>query len=164
MLALQTPSAGEILIDNISLHRYAQSELLDRFAIALQDPETLNATVRHNITLGREINDGILREAVTVACFDEVLSQLPLGEHTMLSEKGSSLSGGQRQRLSIARAIVKRPSLLILDEATSQLETQLEAKIIKNIRDYLPNTLIVLIAHHERVLEHADEVVTLPRS
>src|SRR5207245_4201896 len=131
-------------------------------ATVLQEPTLFSRSVAENISYGlRGANDRQIAAAAGLACADEFIHRLPGGYGTPIGDRGVQLSGGQRQRLAIARAVLRRPKILILDEAASALDAGLEALVQESLRaiDYRPTTLV--IAHRLSTVASVDRVVIL---
>ncbi|MHB9144747.1 MAG: ABC transporter ATP-binding protein [Symbiobacteriia bacterium] len=127
---LYDPTSGRITIDGHDLRRVTQQSLREHVSVVTQDPFLFHATVRENLLLAKpDATDAELAEACRKAYIHDLIAGLPEGYDTLVGERGYRFSGGERQRLSIARAILKDPLILILDEATSHLDTQSEACI-----------------------------------
>ena len=156
-----TPISGTVSIDGKSLGDYHRIQLRRGIAIVFQETFLFAGSVADNIAFG---NPGAkpeeIAEAARLACAEEFISQLPDGYAAEIGEKGVSLSGGQRQRLGIARALLRRPRLLILDACTSALDNRTEAKILSNLR-HLQGVTVLLITHRAEALELADEVLVM---
>src|SRR5690606_21988628 len=118
---------------------------------------------RGNITLDLPVEDDLVWRALRVAQADGFVSRLPEGLDTRVGERGTSLSGGQRQRLALARAVVREPRLLILDDATSSVDPQVEARILHGLRDRAQASTVVVVAYRMATIALADEVVFLER-
>jgi ATP-binding cassette subfamily B protein len=124
-----------------------------------QNAFLFDASVRENVTLGGDYSDDDVRRALRLASADGFVSTLPGGLDTELGERGTTLSGGQRQRLALARALVRRPRLLILDDATSAVDPSVEGEILRALRGAeLPSTIVV-VAYRPSSIRLADEVV-----
>ncbi|MEN0060997.1 MAG: ABC transporter ATP-binding protein [Myxococcota bacterium] len=130
-------------------------------AVVPQVPVLLSATVRENILLGREVSDAVLDRALRIAQVDRDLPQLAQGLDTWVGERGSSLSGGQRQRVAIARALVGQPQVLLLDDATSALDAEVEAAFWDALETEAPHVGALLVSHRVGTLSKADEIVVL---
>ena len=136
--------------------------LRSHIATVMQEPTLFSRTVAENISYGADEADAAeIERAAVLACADEFIQRLPDGYQTPIGDRGVQLSGGQRQRLAIARAVLRRPKILILDEATSALDAELESIVQVALRalDYRPTTLI--IAHRLSTVANVDRVVVL---
>lgn len=160
LLGLYRPVAGEILYDGIPIEELDYRSLRRQFGVVLQDAYVFGGSIRRNVTLGDpDLSfDAVLR-AARLADLDEEIEAFPMGYETLLAEGGGSLSGGQRQRLALARAVVHEPSILVLDEATSQLDAVTEERIDRRL-DALAATRIV-IAHRLSTVKNADLILVL---
>lgn len=158
---LWDPKSGTITIDGRDLRSFARSALPGEVAHVAQEAFLFDDTVRGNIAFGLLASDEEVRAAARLAGADEFIGELPKGYDTMLGERGASLSGGQRQRIALARALVRKPRLLILDDATSAVDPSVEARILERLRaSELPST-IVIVACRTSSIALADEVVFL---
>ncbi len=164
MTRLIDPDAGRILLDGTDLRDLARGELAASVSIVQQTAFLFDDTVRGNVTLDTAgITDDDVWAALRAAQADGFVAALPHGLDTRLGERGTSLSGGQRQRISLARALVRRPRLLILDDATSAVDPEVEARILQALRvstDGSGPTLVV-VAYRKATIGLADEVVHL---
>jgi HlyB family type I secretion system ABC transporter len=158
------PTAGRLLIDGVDLRDYELASLRGRIGLVAQDPFIFTGTLLENIALGRP---GATREEVIAAArtagLDEFIAGLPERYETVIGERGANLSGGQRQRLAIARALLRRPEILIFDEATSHLDTATERAIQESLKTALAGKTVVLIAHRLSTIKDADLICILHR-
>lgn len=163
LLRFYDPQAGRILIDEEPLGSFRVETYRRSIGIVSQDTFIFNDTVRSNIAFGitGERSDEIITDAAKRAGADEFISRLSQGYDTILGERGVRLSGGQRQRISIARAILKNPEILVLDEATSSLDTRTEELIHNAITDLSRNRTVVIIAHRLSTIKNADQLIVL---
>lgn len=163
LLRFYDPQTGRILIDEEPLVSFKVESYRKSIGIVSQDTFIFNDTVRNNIAFGLtgERSDEIITDAAMRAGADEFISRLPQGYDTILGERGVRLSGGQRQRISIARAILKNPEILVLDEATSSLDTRTEELIHNAITDLSRNRTVVIIAHRLSTIKNADQLIVL---
>ena len=163
LLRFYDPQAGRILIDEEPLGSFRVETYRRSIGIVSQDTFIFNDTVRNNIAFGitGERSDEIITDAAKRAGADEFISRLSQGYDTILGERGVRLSGGQRQRISIARAILKNPEILVLDEATSSLDTRTEELIHNAITDLSRNRTVVIIAHRLSTIKNADQLIVL---
>jgi ABC-type multidrug transport system fused ATPase/permease subunit len=162
LLRLFDPDSGQIEIDGVDLRRFRVASLRARVAIALQENLLFGATVRENIRFGApDASDAQVREAARIAGADAFIEALPEGYDTLLGERGTKLSTGQRQRLSIARAVVKQPRVLILDEPTASLDAETERRVLDNLAAWGRDRVILLITHRLSTIRRADQIVVL---
>ena len=154
---------GHIFIDGISIDQYSKSSLREAFSFVPQKPFLFFDTIKANINYGKEFSTERMEEAAKKAQAEEFIQQLPKKYDTMLSEAGKNLSGGQQQRLAIARALVKKAPILILDEATSSLDAVSEMYIKKAILDLHGSMTQIIIAHRLSTIEHADRILFLEK-
>jgi ATP-binding cassette, subfamily B, multidrug efflux pump len=153
---------GRISIDGTDIRQMRKDDLRRSLGLVLQDTFLFSASVMDNIRYGRlEASDEEVIEAAKMADADHFIRQLPQGYQTMLSERGSNLSQGQRQMLSIARAILADPAILILDEATSSVDTRTEARIQKALLRLMEGRTSFVIAHRLSTIREADNVVVV---
>lgn len=152
---------GDILIDGISLKKYTQHSLREKIAFVPQKPFLFLDTISANISFGRKFSDEDVRAAARSAYAEEFIVRLPGGYDFQLEESGKNLSGGQQQRLAIARALVKRAPILVMDEATSSLDSVSESRIKEAICDLHGKLTQVIIAHRFSTIEHADRIIYL---
>jgi ABC-type multidrug transport system fused ATPase/permease subunit len=156
---LWDPGSGSISLDGRDLRDFARSELSTEVAYVSQQAFLFDDTVIGNITLGAGIPAEDVQSAARLAGADEFIAELPDGYDTRIGERGTSLSGGQQQRIALARALVRRPRLLILDDATSAVDPSVEAAILRRLKSAeLPST-VVLVAYRRASVMLADEVV-----
>jgi ATP-binding cassette subfamily B protein len=156
------PTDGRILLGGHDLRDYGLDELRQRIALVSQDTYLFNTTVRDNLRIGRpEATEEELIEAAREANAHEFIARLPDGYDTMIGERGVQLSGGQRQRLSIARAILKNAPMLILDEATSHLDSENERLVHQALKRLMAGRTTLMIAHRLSTVREADHLVVL---
>lgn len=158
---LVDPDAGRVLLDGTDVRDLAAGELSRAVAVVPQTAFLFDDTVRGNVALGDELDDETVWEALRAAQADGFVAALPHGLDTRLGERGTSLSGGQRQRLSLARALVRRPRLMVLDDATSAVDPEVEARILAALRDGSGGASLLVVAYRKATIGLADEVVHL---
>ncbi|MES2273332.1 MAG: ABC transporter ATP-binding protein [Chlamydiota bacterium] len=154
---------GEIRIDGIPLNAITQKSLREQISFVPQKPFLFFDTVAENIAFGREFSKEEIEEAARKAYAHEFIAEMPKQYDTMLAEMGKTLSGGQQQRLAIARALVKKAPILVMDEATSSLDAISENRIKKAMRELHGDVTQILIAHRLSTIEHADKIIFFDR-
>ncbi|WP_457755576.1 ABC transporter ATP-binding protein [Thermodesulfatator indicus] len=158
------PTSGKIFLDNIDLKEFDLKSLRALIGLVSQDVILFNATVAENIAFGKpEATREEIKQAARLAYAHEFIKDLPQGYDTLLGEKGFNLSGGQRQRIAIARAILKNPPILILDEATSHLDSVSEQLVQKAMNNLMKNRTTILIAHRLSTVKNADILVVMEK-
>ena len=158
---LVDPDSGRILIDGADLRDLRKGALAESVSLVPQTAFLFDDTVRDNVTLGADVSDEEVWAALRAAQADGFVAALAHGLDTRLGERGTSLSGGQRQRISLARALVRRPRLLILDDATSAVDPEVEARILEALRSEGGGATLVVVAYRKATIALADEVVHL---
>ncbi len=159
LLGLYTPQSGQVLYDDVPIEEIGLPRVREHVAVVLQQPALFNDSVRANLTLGREMDDAVLWHALDVAELRETVEELPQGLDTLVGHQGVRLSGGQRQRLAIARMVLTKPAVVILDEATSMLDNTTEARVHANLRRELAGHTVLIIAHRLSAVRQADRVL-----
>ncbi|MCC6262453.1 MAG: ABC transporter ATP-binding protein, partial [Bryobacterales bacterium] len=156
------PVSGRVLVDGRDVREVTLRSLRSQIGIVAQDTVLFDDTVGNNIRYGRrEATNLQVEEAARNAFADEFIRTLPQGYETMVGERGAKLSGGQRQRLSIARALLKDPPILILDEATSHLDTQSEMLVQQALANLMRNRTVIVIAHRLATVRRADRIMVV---
>lgn len=159
---LYDASRGEVRIDGRPVKSYPLRHLRDAVAVVLQKNTLFSGTVRDNLRWGRQdATDEEIAEACRIACADEFIGRLSDGYDTELGQGGVNVSGGQKQRLCIARAILKRPKVLILDDSTSAVDTATEARIRQRLAESLPGMTKIIIAQRVSSVVHADKIIIM---
>ena len=159
LVRLVDPDTGAVLIDHDDLRELARGGVADQAALVSQTTFLFDDTVRGNVTLGADIDDEQVRAALSLAQAERFVDALPQGLDTRIGERGTTLSGGQRQRLALARALVRHPRLLILDDATSSVDPAVEAAILRGLRSADLGATVVVVAYRRATIALADEVV-----
>jgi ATP-binding cassette subfamily B protein len=155
---------GEILLDDIPINRMSKDDLRRRISMVLQDVFLFHGTIRSNITMGNpDISDERMIEAAKMVNADRFIRKLPGGYEAEVVERGSTLSVGQRQLISFARALAHNPRILILDEATSSVDTETELLIQQAIEKLLVGRTAIVIAHRLSTIQNADRIIVLHR-
>jgi subfamily B ATP-binding cassette protein MsbA len=156
------PSSGAVLLDGVDLREYALADLRSQLSLVSQEVIIFNDTIGNNIVFGAEHADAAaIDAAVRAAHVDEFVNEFPQGLATMVGDRGTGLSGGQRQRVAIARALLRNSPILILDEATSSLDTAAERHIQSALEQLVKNRTTFVIAHRLSTIEHADLIVVM---
>ncbi len=158
LIGLYRIKQGTYRIGNRSFYDISREEVLNQITVVLQDTELFNVSLLENITLFKEVDLDKLKLALEVAHLEDVINELPEGLNTLVGEKGVKLSGGQRQRIGIARAIYKDSQIILMDEATSNLDNETEQLVMNNILTKLQNKTLIVVAHRLSTLEKADKI------
>src|SRR5947208_11226737 len=156
------PTSGQILLDGVDLRDYRLADLRSQFAVVLQEPVLFSTSIAENIAYARP---GATEEEIVAAAHaanaHEFIVRLPRGYDTQVGERGAQLSGGQRQRIALARAFLKDSPVLILDEPTSAVDAETEAKILGAMRHLMRGRTVVLISHRPSTLERCEGLLVL---
>ncbi len=158
------PGTGEIIVDGVDIRKMAIQSLRKNISIVSQDVFLFSATIEENIVLGMDVlkNTDIIMAAKD-ACAHEFIEKLPQQYNTEIGERGATLSGGERQRLAIARAVVRAPDILILDEATSQLDSELEKNILLNLKTRMKGKTLFIITHNLPAVANAGRIIVVDK-
>lgn len=156
------PESGEVLFDNFALDTIPSTELHRNVGVVPQDPFFFFGSIRDNIALGEGmVDDKALEEAVHLSGLDLVLDQTVSGLDTEVGENGCRLSGGQKQAISLARALIRKPSIIIFDEPTTGMDTMLENRVKQTLKEYLADRTFIMITHRTSLLPLVDRLVLL---
>jgi ATP-binding cassette subfamily B protein len=162
LMGFYHPTEGQLVLDGVDLRDFELASLRARIGLVSQEPFIFNGTLRQNIALGRpEASAEEVLEAARAAGLGDFIASLPERFETVIGERGANLSGGQRQRLAIARALLRKPDILIFDEATSHLDTATERAIQDSLRTALAGRTVVLVAHRLSTVKDADHIYVL---
>ena len=161
---LYDTSRGTVKIDGIDVKNYPMKHLRDAIAVVLQKNTLFSGTLLSNLKWGNEnASMDEIKEACQIACVDEFIDRMSDGYNTEMGQGGVNVSGGQKQRLCIARAILKKPKVLILDDSTSAVDTATEAKIREGLSRRLPDMTKIIIAQRISSVRHADQIIILDK-
>ena len=161
LMRFYDPTGGEILLDGVSLDKYRVKDYRGLFALVSQDVMLFHDTIYNNITLGCDATIEEVAEAAKTANIYDFVMSLPDGFNHIVGDRGTALSGGQRQRVSIARAVLRKAPILVLDEATSAMDTESERLIQLSIDKLSKQCTVVMIAHRLSTVRHADCICVL---
>ncbi|SCE26773.1 ABC transporter ATP-binding protein [Streptomyces sp. DvalAA-19] len=161
LAGLQPPTGGTVSFGGVPLEAADTAELHARIGYVPQRPVTLSGTLADNLRLGAPYTDDELREACRTAALDGYLDSAPDGLDTLVGERGSTLSGGQLQRLALARAVLRRPAVLLLDDITSAIDTTTERALLERLRAWSGTTAIVCATHRATFIDAADRTLAL---
>ncbi|HAO05039.1 MAG TPA: antibiotic ABC transporter ATP-binding protein, partial [Chitinophagaceae bacterium] len=157
-------SSGKILIDGVNIKDYSLQSLRNFISIVTQEPILFNSSIAENIALGMKgATPEQIEKAAAIANAHEFILRKEKGYQENIGDRGMKLSGGERQRLTIARAVLKNPPILILDEATSSLDTESERLVQDAINNLMSHRTSIVIAHRLSTIRHADEIIVLQK-
>ncbi len=155
-------TAGEVLVGGHNVKDYDMEVLRNQVSVVLQNNVLFSGTIFDNLRWGnKEATDEECMEACRLACADEFIRRFPEGYHTYIEQGGTNVSGGQKQRLCIARALLKKPKILILDDSTSAVDTATDARIRRAFREEIPNTTKIIISQRISSIQDADRILVL---
>lgn len=155
-------SSGQLLLGGVDVRKYDLDVLRNAVAMVLQKNELFSGTIKENLRWGNEnATDEEIEEACRLACADEFIQSFPDKYDTYIEQGGANVSGGQKQRLCIARALLKNPKVLILDDSTSAVDTKTDASIQKSFAEFIPDTTKIIIAQRVSSVQHADLIVVM---
>jgi ATP-binding cassette subfamily C protein LapB len=164
LMGLYPPTSGLVLIDGTDIRQLTPHSLRAKVGALLQDSALLTGTIRENILLGRpHTDDDEMIRAAKVSLAHEFICRMPNGYDLRLADRGSGLSGGQKQAIAMARALVDSPPILVFDEPTSAVDTETEARLIRNLRAEFDGRTLILITHRPTLLGLVDRVILLSR-
>ena len=158
LIGLYPAKSGNIFYDDVPVTRIGLDVVREHVATVLQNPALFNDSIKINLTLGRDLKDQELWQALEIAQLKETVEQLPNKLNTIVGRQGIRLSGGQRQRLAIARMVLSKPSVVILDEATSALDAETEYHLHTALSDFLINKTTIIVAHRLSAIKQANHV------
>ncbi|MGZ8548827.1 MAG: ABC transporter ATP-binding protein [Sulfuricurvum sp.] len=161
LVGFYPPTSGTILYNGINVREIGFASIRNEVFVVLQQPLMFNETLRFNLTMGDEIRDETIVEALRIAQLEEFVINLPLGLETQVGKFGIRLSGGQRQRLSIARMVLANPKVVIFDESTSALDVHTESALFEALQAFLKEKTVIIIAHRLSTVTRADYIYVL---
>ena len=162
ILGLHHCTSGSVLIDGANVQQLRSDDIRKNIGVVLQNPYLFSGTLRENIAFGLDVvSDEEILEAAKISCCLDFINKLENGFDYYLSENGRELSGGQRQALTLARAIVRKPKILLLDEPTSSMDQTTEKLVIDNLNTYFSDQTVVLVTHRMSLLKMVDRVIAL---
>lgn len=155
-------SSGQLLLGGVDVRKYDLETLRSAVAMVLQKNELFSGTIKENLRWGNEnATDEEIEEACRLACEDEFIQSFPGKYDTYIEQGGTNVSGGQKQRLCIARALLKKPKVLILDDSTSAVDTKTDASIQRSFAEFIPDTTKIIIAQRVSSVQQADQIVVM---
>ncbi len=158
------PTSGRVLLNGMDIKKINTTDLRGKMALVMQEPFLFSETIRNNITLGnRHISEEAMDQILKDSNCNTFIDRLPDGIDTVLSEGGASISSGERQLISIARAFARNPDLIILDEATSYIDSETEHNIQEAFVNLMANRTSIVVAHRLSTARDADRIIVLSR-
>ena len=163
LMKFYSPESGTIKINGNDIVQYSPEVIRPHMAYISQNVFFFSDTVRNNLKMGNHATDEEIEEVCKLCCVDEFVREMPMGYDTLLEENGSNLSTGQKQRLAIARAMLRKPDILIMDEATGNLDVKTEDRIRRMIDEVTKNITCVIIAHRLNTIKNCDYIYVLDK-
>ena len=155
-------TGGEVLVGGRNVKEYDMEVLRNQVSVVLQNNVLFSGTILENLRWGdKEASEEECRQACILACADEFIQKMPAGYQTHIEQGGTNVSGGQKQRLCIARALLKKPKILILDDSTSAVDTATDARIRRAFREEIPDTTKLIIAQRISSVQDADRIIVM---
>ena len=161
LMRYYTPDSGDVLVNGVSIEDYTLYSVRDKIGFVSQEPFLFYGSIKDNVIYNQSANDDELQTALELAGASEFVQELEDGLETMVGDRGAKLSGGQRARISLARALLKQPSLLILDEASSALDAETERRIQENLIASGNDRATLAVAHRLSTIRNADEILSM---
>lgn len=163
LVGLYPVDEGDIAFDGVSIRTIGLDVVRDHLFLVLQNPQLFNATIAQNLMIDATCEESLVKDALRIAQLDTLIDELPEGLETQIGKHGIRLSGGQRQRLSIARMVLQRPNIVVLDESTSALDVHTETKLFCALESYLEGKTTIIIAHRLSTIKKADYIYVLDK-
>lgn len=163
LLKLYAPTEGRILVNGVDLTGISSFSIRQHVGVVEQQVPLFHDSILHNLTLGVSMDRNFVRHACEIACLNEVIARLPQAEETVLQYQGSNLSGGQRQRLGIARAVLRRPDVLVLDESTAALDHDIRERVVTNLMEEFRGRILLFVTHDRGIASRVSQVLDLAR-
>lgn len=155
-------SEGEVLIDGINIQNYTFEEIFLKINIVYQNNSLFTGTIKENLLWGNQkATDEEIQEVLRISCSDEIIAKLTNGLETVIGQSGINLSGGQKQRLSLARALLRQPKILIIDDGLNAVDTMTDKKIRNNLKSFLPNTTKIIVSQRVASILDADQIIVI---
>jgi ABC-type bacteriocin/lantibiotic exporter with double-glycine peptidase domain len=161
LLRFYEPDAGSILVDGTDVKKIGERQLRRRILLVNQETTIFNDTVGNNVRFGLNATSHEVMRACQIACIDDLIAELPNGLDAMLTYRGTNLSGGQRQRIGLARALLRLPPVLLLDESTSALDAETRLRVVEHLKAEYRDKILVFVTHDANIIESVDEVLDL---
>jgi ABC-type bacteriocin/lantibiotic exporter with double-glycine peptidase domain len=161
LLGFFSPSKGVILVNGSPADERSRQSLRGKIVLVSQETALFNDTMENNLRLGAEVSHADVEKACRTACIHETIEELPSSYQTVLNYRGTNLSGGQRQRIGIARAVLRRPDILLLDESTSALDAATREEVVRNLISEFKDRITLFVTHDAFVMSKVDEVIDL---
>jgi ATP-binding cassette subfamily B protein len=161
LMRFYEPSGGSVRVDDVDIRRFSRGSVRAMFSVVDQRSFLFENSLTYNIDLGRSVDRTAIDVAARIACIDDFIKTLPQGYATEIGVRGTKLSDGQRQRILLARSLLVRPRVLILDEATSNLDAATERAVLTGIRELMEGRTTIVIAHRLTAVENADMIIVM---
>jgi ABC-type bacteriocin/lantibiotic exporter with double-glycine peptidase domain len=163
LLKFYAPTSGRLCLNNVPISEIADSDIRRRIILISQEAAIFDDTVMNNICMGMDASPADVKVACIKACIHQTIEEMPQGYATRLYYQGKNLSGGQRQRIAIARGLLRKPDVLILDESTSALDKTTQRQVVDNILQECASKIVIFVTHDPEIMKRVSEVVDLEK-
>ncbi|MBK8396239.1 MAG: ATP-binding cassette domain-containing protein [Leptospiraceae bacterium] len=161
IMDFNTPASGQVFIDGINTQEIDEKSLANKILYIGQDAIIFNDTIRKNLEINTHYEEETISKILSLSCLEETIASFENGLEYLLQYRGTNISGGQKQRINLARALLRNPDVLILDESVNALDEITRQKVVENIKSEFQNKIIIFVTHDRDILNFVDEIIDL---